>query len=79
MGLKAYLKEVWNYFDLSAYCFPLIVAILDIISYIVPSILGTYNTTSRILASIGIFFVWIKLLTFSRGFENLAFLLRMIK
>lgn len=79
MGFKSYFAEVWKYFDLLAYGFPFFVAILDIISYLSPSIIRPYNIFTRFFSSVGIFFVWIKLLTFSRGFENLAFLLRMIK
>lgn len=78
-GLKSYVREVWNYFDLSAYIFPLVVAALDSISIIDSNIIGPFNVIIRFYASLGIFFVWIKLLTFARGFKNLAFLLRMIQ
>jgi len=77
-GLVSYFLQVWNYFDLSAYIFPLLVAILDCISIVDSDIIDPYNGFIRFFSSLGIFFVWIKLLTFSRGFENLAFLLRMI-
>jgi len=77
-GLKSYFLQVWNYFDLSAYVFPLVVAILDYISIGNADFIDPFNNCIRLFSSLGIFFVWIKLLTFSRGFENLAFLLRMI-
>lgn len=76
--MKYYWREIWNYFDLFAYFFPFLVAVLDFISIIDSDIIDPFDLFIRFFASLGVFCVWIKLLTFTRGFKNFAYLLRMI-
>lgn len=72
-----YFSEMWNYIDLSAYTLPIVVSVMDIMAT-AHFMISPNNLTLRIIASIAIFATWLKLLSFARGDENTAFIIRMI-
>ncbi len=78
---------MWNYFDIPALAFPLAVSIMEIIAIynIKPNPNPIYTNkfdsnynVLRVLTGLAVFFTWIKLLFFGRGFKNIAFLIKMI-
>jgi len=71
-----YFTEVWNYIDLLSCILPIIVSIFDILSTL--HYIDHNNLIIRILTCIAIIATWLKLLSFARGNENTAFIIRMI-
>ncbi len=67
---------MWNYIDLASYTLPIIVSVMDIMA--TAHLIDPNNLTLRILCSIAIFATWLKLLSFARGDERSAFIIRMI-
>ena len=72
---KEYWTDLWNYFDLFNMGFLTVSLILDFIN-----IFGSYFDLHLLKAfyAITLFLAWIRLVTYSRGFQGLGFMVRLL-
>ena len=69
---------MWNYIEFPTYLLVFISGILELLNIWVDLNIGENNVILRIIDSIALMFIWIKVASFSRGRSDTAFIMRMI-